>query len=343
MTRLAVASTVLAAVGLMGCGSKPASKKSKKPAVVVRVADADLEVVLKPAKLVSGTALNAFVAELKNAKLPIPIDLGEKTPEQMAAEAIGIEMKDLVRVTISANTAAEKVLATLVASKDVDPKKIMDAMSASTGETFGKRDAHSGVDLLAPENEKEVMIAFVSKRVALLGNVEELKKGIDAYKAKNLPKAKPELAAVLKNASADACITVAMKASPQVTAAAPMAGIPPEVASDIDSLLVTIAAKDKFDIKVKLTTKTDASGEKIRSEATNGLNGAKAQFAPMFASPAMKPVMDTINGVTIGGTGKVIDASASIGPDIVAPLSQMAGMFMGMMGGGMGGGMPPGM
>ena len=366
LTGLAVASTLLVAIGMLGCTEKtpgPAGKgtgskesatkgsaaKAPKPKppkqkldVAVRIADADMEVVIQPAKLVAGKVLGDFAAELKKAKLPIPVDLGAKTPEQMAAESIGIEMKDLARVTISANTITQKVLATLVATKDVDAQAVVAALSASTKEKVVKRETHAGIDIYAPAQEQEAMLAFVDKRVALFGSIDELKKGIDTYKAGSMPPAKPEIAALLKEAAADACIVVAMKASPEMTAAAPAAGVPADLAQELDSVLFTMAAKDTFALQAKVTMKTIDSGEKLRGEATNAMEGAKAQFGPMFASPAMKPVMDAINGVKVGGAGKVLEASASIGADVVQPLAALASMFMGAGMAPPGGAMPPG-
>ena len=159
-----------------------------------------------------------------------------------------------------------------------------------------------------------------------------MKTGIDAYKAGKLPKAPAGIATLLKDAPAGANLVIAVDMTAEMQSAAPAAGLDPALAEGVSSVLIALTAADQLDIFVKVVAKTDEAAAQMREMAAGGLETAKAQVVPMFGGAEGKPVVDAVNGVRIAGSGKIVEATASIGADVVAPVGNVLSVLFQMGG-----------
>jgi hypothetical protein len=326
---------------MLGCQDKPGAKDAKtvdappvaKAVEPVRIENEAVEVVVKPAAFMDAAVVQAFVDELKKLKLPMmPVDLSEKSPEESLKELLGMDPASIISITASLDPVNEKALVTAVASEDVALEDVLAAFGATAGEEFAKIAEHQGVALYGPEGETEAAIAFVDARVVVVGDIADLKTGIDAYKAGKLPKAPAGIATLLKDAPAGANLVIAVDMTAEMQSAAPAAGLDPALAEGVSSVLIALTAADQLDIFVKVVAKTDEAAAQMREMAAGGLETAKAQVVPMFGGAEGKPVVDAVNGVRIAGSGKIVEATASIGADVVAPVGNVLSVLFQMGG-----------
>jgi len=335
---LAIAGVVAAAV--VGCA--PKGKKSFEPADAFGLADANLVVTGSPA----GILTSKFYMDVSKAAASMPmINQGGGSIDDKLKETLGLAPADMKGIVVQANIDTEKFVAAATSKKPIDQDAVLAAL-AKQGDKIEKQETHGGVDLLAPEDDEGMVMAFPKPDLMVFGTKEEIKKGIDRMKAGKAAALKGKLASSLGAApkGKDLVVVFAMTpdAAKMAASSVPMSGVG-EKAEQIEAVTVTLDAGDSLDLSVVAEFKSDKDAEEARKMATEGLAAMKGQIAPMLQQAGMEPLKATVEGVKIGGSGKVAEINASVPADIAKTLPSLMGMMQ-MMGGmgAPGGGMPPG-
>jgi len=326
---------VVVAAAVVGCGQKGGGRpRGPQPADSFGLADADVVVRGNPAGVLS----SKFYVDITKAIAAMPgMGEGGKSIDDTLKETLGLDPADVKSIVAHVNVEGEKLVVTAVSKKPIDRDAVIAAL-AKQGPKLEKQETHAGVDLFAETaGDKEVM-AFPKADLVVVGTKAEVKKGIDRLKAGKALQLKGKLADVLGAAPKGAGLVVVVVPTPGLTqmaaGAAPMPGAA-ETAEKVAAVTVAAKSADSLDLNIIVELKTDEDADEIRKIATEGLEGLKAQVAPMLQQAGMEPVKATIDGIKVGGRGKCADIKVSVPADIAKALPALMGLvMMQMMGGG---------
>ena len=188
----------------------------------------------------------------------------------------------------------------------------------------------------------EPVFAFPSGTMVVVGNLDDVKAGLENLKAGKTVALPDALAALVKGARADAAVTVACVVTPELLAAMP-GGLAQAGGEKFGSFVLAVAIDKDLGVDAKVAMRDEAAATESRNEMLEGLAGAAAN--PMFANPAMKPLKDLLGAVKIGGKGSDVTISVTVSSDTIVQAAMMGQMMAQMMmsgGAGMGPGMGPG-
>lgn len=332
---------VVAVIWIVQAGCCPAAKPS---ADAFNLPTADVVVRAKIAELDASKFVKEFSEKIKALPMVQAAMQGKDTSD-LTKSSLGVEAKDIAALNMSLHTESEKVLGCVVCKVDIDADKVIGTLAEEGQLEVNKAGEHAGVTLYSmkmagmgmmpmPAEMPEMIVAFPDKRLMAVGTADEVKKGIENYKACKTVGHSAEVSGLLAKAPKDASVTVAVAVK-----ADPAAG-----ANDVKGALITAKAGADLKLSASIQAKDKAAADKMREQVSGGVAGIKAQMSPEGAPPEavqqMKPIVDLLDGVVVGGAGDVVELGVTVKSDVVEALPVIMGMMMMQaMGGGAQGGM----
>jgi hypothetical protein len=254
------------------------------------------------------------------------------SPEEALRAYLCVEPSSIELVSLSARSEDKKGTIVFVSRERLDPLSVTANLSEALGDDVVKTGRHAGVDLYGAEGEEKVALAFPAPRVAVFGTADEVKAGLDRYRAGKAVAHEGPPAKLLGDAPPDATVVVAL--APGVD----MLDILPAAAGEgrgVETVLVMAKAGSELDLSVRVTARTDDDALKLVKEATDELERAKKsleefrkQLGPMVAFATMGPVRKLLRNVKIEGKGRTVDASVTVDPRVVASAQSLFLMTM---------------
>lgn len=308
---------MLAGLMLVGCQTKE-GQRAGAGLDSFRLRDASLEARISVSELVASKAAATISAELGRLNI-LP---AQKAPETMIADFLGINASDIEHVVISAAQAPKrwKVLIAIASRRPIDQARAIAALGRTGGGKLEKIGSHAGIDLWAQKDlPQEGVAAFVGPNLMVLGDPQEVKRGIDDRNAGRSVPLASGLHTAAKALPADAAIGLAAIPTKELLDAIPLEGDSPltEPVRRLDCLALAVRASDVLDVSVYAFAKAERDAAELRRLVSEYLEQAKGMVAQLATIPAMKPLKDVLDGVKVAGGGRVAEFHGVLHPDSI--------------------------
>jgi len=329
--------TALAAVAIIAssCGTKPPPTPPSPPnridetirtlgAEGLRLEGATVVAQLSPAGITRSRfyrLLAEALAKTGGAPSPAP-------PHELLRGRYGIDLSEVEAVVFTVDPERNAFVLAAATCGPVDRDTWLSALPKMRGGGVLERfDTYGGVELYAPPREYAGAVCFPGRQIVAAGSTAELMRGIDAKSAGKSVPYHPVIARLLASAPARAGIVVAAVPTPKLMEEVSLAAGGPSftrISEKAEGILVAATARETLDIEARIFMRTPADAEAARDEARAALMGIERTLGKAGSLAEARPLVKLVDGVRVGGTGKVVELGVTVPPGVIAPLVGLA-------------------
>jgi len=307
-----VVTAALVAAAVVGCARKGA--RSFRPVDAFGPADADLVVKASPAGIIGSRFYSQAIEAISG--MPGSSFPGGKPPEAVLEEEMGVDATDIVELAVCADLGTDEFTIAATTGKPFDRDAALAFMSKG-GPKIEKLEAHGGVDLLGAKGEEDTVVAFPTANLVVLGTKDAVRQGIDRLKAGKAAKLGSRMAGALDAAPEGHDLVVAVVATPGLAKTAAGVARLPDVAQKLAFAAMAMKVGDSLDLDVIAEFNTEEDAREAREQATRHIEAEKSRT---LEQAEMEPLRALLEGIKIGGEGKVAELTVSVPADAVKAL-----------------------